>query len=158
MLHWLPNVLSKQQRLFWGLWLLMCIVHAIVLIGYLVYSRPQPLTIHISKGMLRGERVVRVLPFVRSTGQLQRVFESGKNTKKTRRITTRKAGHRAQLVKQVKKVEPVPAHMTKLVSKKKNIKEQYVRTKTVFAEKLKITKQQKATTPVFAHNSAVKKG
>lgn len=75
MLHWLPSVLPKKSPLFFRLFILVAIFHILLIMSYAFLARPKPLVIHVSRGIIRSDRAIRVLPFVRNTGQLNRVFE-----------------------------------------------------------------------------------
>ncbi len=75
MWHWLPSVLPRKMPLFFRLLVLVGLAHCLLIVSYALLSRSQPLTIHVSRAVFQDNRIIRVLPFVRNTGQLNRVFE-----------------------------------------------------------------------------------
>jgi|GEM_PF-7119782 len=75
MLHWLPSVLSKRQRLFWRLWTIVLLIHVLIIASYAFFTRPKPMVVHVSRALFIGNRPVKVLSMVRQTGQLHKVFE-----------------------------------------------------------------------------------
>jgi outer membrane biosynthesis protein TonB len=147
MLLWLPNVLLEKKRLFWVLWAAVTAAHIFFVIGYGLASRRAPLVIHVSRHMLRTNQAIKILPFVRRTGQLERVFKrpavvrraakkpvivvSAKVRSKKAVIATRKNNTRTALAEKVqKKIVQVKKHGT---DKKKKPEKKKVE-KTVLAQ------------------------
>jgi len=83
MLHWLPKKLSKREIFFLQLMAIACIAHIVCLGLYFWGSRQKPLTIKMNMQMIRPGVPVRVVPFIRSTGNLKKYAQQKTSTHKS---------------------------------------------------------------------------
>jgi len=147
MLPWLPKKLSKRERFFLQLTALTFLVHVLCLGFYLFWSCPEPLTIKMNMQMLRPGVPVRVVPFVRSTGQLKKLAHGSHAQKENLQAKRKKsqikksAAPKKTSVKKVKEVKK-----KKLVEKKDPVKKKPEPEKKKPVEKKKPIKKEKKTT------------
>lgn len=141
MLPWLPKKLSKSDIFFAQLAFIILCGHILFLGAYFWASRTEPLTIKMSVNMLRPGVPVRVIPFMKRTGNLQKleqrsqkaVLSSKKNAKQKRlekkdvskKTSVKKVSEKKELVKKnIKKTEKIkPVEKNKVPDKKVEKKE-----------------------------------
>lgn len=164
MLLWSPSALFNSERynnffnrdkLFWRLLLWVLLGHVIVLVGYGIFSRRQPLVVHVTKSGLRSNQAIKVLPFVRRTGQLERVFKRPAVARRAQ-ISPAPVEKKVQVTKKIsKRVHgklPTKLIKNKLVLKKVSKK---IEKKTKKNKKIKLEKKTRTLEPVVAEQPKI---
>lgn len=82
MFLWSPNAQPNTQLKF-RLALSVLAMHLLLIGAYIFFSRPKPVIIKISRSFNRNYVAVRVIPFLRQTGQLQRALQAQNSSKRT---------------------------------------------------------------------------
>lgn len=133
MFLWSPNAQPNRQ-LKLGLALSVLTLHLLVMGSYVFFSRPKPVIIKVSRSFNRNHVAVRVLPYLRQTGQLQRALQVQNSSKKT---PIQQAAPTKRVARQVYKK---PVAKTSTTPAKKFVKKQKQASK-------KAQKVQKKNTP-----------
>jgi outer membrane biosynthesis protein TonB len=81
MLPWLPKKLNKRQLFFCKLLMLIFVCHVIFLAAYFICSRSKVMTIKMQMPRVDFSRPITVIPFVRRTGQLNRLVQGSSKNK-----------------------------------------------------------------------------
>jgi len=128
MLLWSPSaqfdpLLFNCDKLFWRLLLGVLLGHVIILVGYGIFSRRQPLIVHVTRTNLRSNQAITVLPFVRRTGQLERVFKRPAASRRVQINSAPVSEKKVQVAKKISKhVRGKLSPKNKLVVKKSSQK------------------------------------
>lgn len=99
---WLPNAQPNKQLLR-TLALGVLAAHFLLMGAYAFFTRPKPLIVKISRSFNHTNVAVRVLPFVRQTGQLQRALQAQNTPTQTLTRSHAQATPTTRVTRQVSK-------------------------------------------------------